>query len=100
MIVESRNSQIEDKKFLPLVLVKNGVMTSMFTDGLIDCSVVSNIKLPNARYDYVLYADFFNEEGYRSSGVAYLVSRKQTNLDININHPRVFLHAELVTTEI
>lgn len=103
MIVNVGNSQIDDETYRPLVMVKNGVATSLFSEELVDLSSLKKLKLPNARYDYLLTVKKFS---YDSNGVTrflsmdtFKVDRKQTEIEINVEGLG-YVEASLITTEI
>lgn len=106
MIVNSSASQIEDKAYAPLVMVKNGVVTHLFSDGLLKFGAVNKLQLPTARYDYVLKVyTFYQSTGgsfYSGGFTCYFINRMQTEFTMpNIaSNSWLFLEAELITKEI
>lgn len=107
MIVESTNSQIDDKSYLPLVMVKNGLWTHLFSDGAISANAVKKLKLPEARYDYLLYIDVFTGgldriAQYNVTRYTVFVDRNRTEIELpleSVTSP-CFIHADLITREI
>lgn len=106
MIVNPSASQIEDKAYAPLVMVKNGVVTHLFSDGLLTVGTVNKLQLPTARYDYVLKVYTFyqsNEGSFYSGGFScYFINRMQTEFTMpnTTSNAGYFLEAELITKEI
>lgn len=103
MIIEPGKSQIDDKSYLPLIAVKNGIKTTLTSDGLIDLSNVSTLIIPAARYDYLIRVVCFaaDDNGVvHCTGTDFLfVNRGQTQIDINKN-VLAKLDAELFEKEV
>lgn len=105
MIINSSASQIDDKAYAPLVMVKNGVVTHLFSDGLLDTGLVKKLQLPVARYDYTLkvYNYYKNSDGTLRIGqvICWHISRMQTSIELSSVYGDVaFIEAELITKEI
>ena len=103
MILDPGQSQINETSYLPLIAVKNGLKTTLTTDGIIDLNNVSQLNLPPARYDYVIRVTVFNNDGsgvVHCTGTDFIYVRKgQNKVDINRN-VLAKLDAELFEKEI
>lgn len=106
MIVNPSASQIDDKSYAPLVMVKNGVVTHLFSDGLINTDIIKKLQLPVARYDYTLkiYYYYTNSDGSLRTGnfTCFHISRMQTSIELlsTVYGDVAFIEAELITKEI
>jgi hypothetical protein len=91
---------VDTKTFLPLVAVKNGQAVHLFTDGIVDLSQVSTLRLPDSRFAYVV--KFYEQDsGARIDTTptkAIMVEAGRTTLEINESSP-CFVEAELIVKE-
>jgi hypothetical protein len=94
------NAVIDTKSYLPLIAVKNGNVVTMFTDGFVDLSHVSTLRLPDSRFAYVV--KFYEQDsGARIDTTptkAIMVEAGRTTLEINESSP-CFVEAELIAKE-
>ena len=92
IVTEASNSQIDTSTYLPLIMVKNGLMANLFSNGILDSSQVKNLILPKATYPYLLKITIFTKQSdtvngaYKYSSVKYYnISPLQTSVDISSN---------------
>lgn len=91
---------VDTKTYMPLVAVKNGQAVHLFTDGIVDLSQVSTLRLPDSRFAYVV--KFYEQDsGTRIDTTptkAIMVEAGRTTLEINESSP-CFVEAELIAKE-
>lgn len=88
----------ETKDLLPLVLIKNGMIGLLQSNGLINLSAIKKLNLPNAIYDYTLDFNFYQKINgvnlYQRTNKIY-ICKEQTSLDVSLSG-LAFIQANLI----
>ena len=88
----------ETKDLLPLVLIKNGMVGFLQSNGIINLSTIKKLNLPNAVYDYILDFNFYQKINgvnlYQMTNKIY-ICKEQTSLDISLEG-LAFIQANLI----
>lgn len=88
----------ETKDLLPLVLIKNGMVGLLQSNGLINLSAIKKLNLPNAIYDYTLDFNFYQKINgvnlYHRTNKIY-ICKEQTSLDVSLSG-LAFIQANLI----